>query len=65
MTVRFDVAISLAGPDRATAREIRDALKLQGLTVFFAEDYEHEMLGKSGHRVCRSRLSGRSLGGSD
>jgi hypothetical protein len=46
--VRFDVAISFAGPERQLARTLAEALTADGFTVFFDEYFEHEMLGRDG-----------------
>lgn len=46
--MRFDFAISFAGPERETARRLSQALKEAGLSVFFDELFEHEMLGRDG-----------------
>jgi hypothetical protein len=43
---RFTFALSFAGSDRKLAREIRDLLKAEGFSVFFDEDYEHELIGR-------------------
>lgn len=45
MTFRFDFALSFSGEDREIAREIRNLLKSEGFSVFFDEDFEHEMIG--------------------
>lgn len=45
---RFDFALSFSGADRKFARGIRTALKGAGFSVFFDEDYEHEMIGRDG-----------------
>jgi len=45
MPFRFDFALSFAGSNRGLARKIRGLLKAEGFTVFYDEDYEHEMIG--------------------
>lgn len=46
--MRFDFAISFAGPEREVARELTENLKRAGFSVFFDELFEHEMLGRDG-----------------
>jgi hypothetical protein len=46
--MRFDFAISFAGPDRQIARALAEALTARNLRVFFDEYFEHEMLGVDG-----------------
>lgn len=46
--MRFDFAISFAGPSREIARELAGRLQLEGFSVFFDELFEHEMLGRDG-----------------
>lgn len=41
----FDVAISFAGPDRQSARDLALALQQRGLRVFFDEFVQSELLG--------------------
>lgn len=60
MLIRFDYALSFAGPDRAVARRLRTALLDEGFRVFFDEDYEHEMLGQDGIRYLMSIYSRES-----
>lgn len=43
----FDVAISVAGPDRHVAEEIRTRLAEAGLRVFYDRDHEHALLGEN------------------
>jgi hypothetical protein len=54
---RFDFGISFAGPERSLARQLRDGLKSAGFTVFFDEDYEHEMIGHDGSVYLRNVYS--------
>jgi TIR domain-containing protein len=54
---RFDFGISFAGSDRDLARQLRDALGKAGFSVFFDEDYEHEMLGHDGSLYLRNVYS--------
>jgi hypothetical protein len=54
---RFDFGISFAGNDRALARQLRDGLRTAGFTVFFDEDYEHEMIGHDGSLYLRNVYS--------
>ena len=51
---RFDFAISFAGAKRQIAREVRNALAEARFSVFFDEDYEHEMLGHDGSLYLRN-----------
>ncbi len=51
---RFDFALSFSGSDRSFARNIRSALKDSGFSVFYDEDYEHEMLGQDGSVYLRN-----------
>jgi len=46
--MRFDFAISFAGPQRDIARELSIRLSALGFSVFFDELFEHEMLGRDG-----------------
>lgn len=46
--MRFDFAISFAGPQRNLGRELAEALVAKGCRVFFDEHFEHEMLGRDG-----------------
>jgi hypothetical protein len=46
--MRFDVAISFAGPERGLARSLAESLSADGFDVFFDEHFEHEMLGQDG-----------------
>jgi hypothetical protein len=42
----FDVVISFGGANRETAVRIRDVLVTSGLSVFYDDDYRHELLGE-------------------
>lgn len=57
---RFDFAISFAGPHRKTAREISTLLATAGFTVFYDEDFEHEMIGHDGIEYLRRVYSSES-----
>lgn len=46
--MRFDFAISFARPERDLARVLARELTARGLSVFFDEGFEHEMLGQDG-----------------
>lgn len=46
--MRFDFAISFAGPERELARRLAQDLRSDGFSVFFDEQFEHEMLGRDG-----------------
>ncbi|MCL5745195.1 MAG: toll/interleukin-1 receptor domain-containing protein [Acidobacteria bacterium] len=54
---RFDFGISFAGQERKLARQLRDGLRNAGFTVFFDEDYEHEMIGHDGSVYLRNVYS--------
>jgi len=43
----FDFAFSFAGEDRATVRKIRNSLVNKGISVFFDEDFEWDLIGKN------------------
>ncbi|MFQ4149736.1 toll/interleukin-1 receptor domain-containing protein [Arthrobacter sp. LAPM80] len=43
---RFDVVISFGGPDRSIAEVIKSRLLDAGHTVFYDQDYQHELLGE-------------------
>ena len=43
---KFDVVISFAGPDRPVAEAIRDHLVAAGLSVFYDDDFQHQLLGE-------------------
>ncbi|MEU7788005.1 toll/interleukin-1 receptor domain-containing protein [Amycolatopsis sp. NPDC049159] len=45
VTDGFDVGISFSSMQRGIAARIREKLRAAGLTVFYDEDYEHELLG--------------------
>lgn len=57
---QFDFALSFAGPNRALAEEIKDALNSKGLSVFYDRDFEHEMLGRDGSVYLRDIYSRKS-----
>lgn len=42
----FDIAISFAGEDRATAESIANALKQEGIAVFYDTDFQSNLWGK-------------------
>lgn len=46
--MKYDVAISFAGPQRNLARLLASELRRQKLVVFFDEDFEHDLLGRDG-----------------
>lgn len=48
MAYDFDFAISFAGEKRDLARELTTKLEQIGYSVFFDENYEHELLGADG-----------------
>jgi len=56
-TFRFDFGISFCGDHRILARQIRDGLKNVGFSVFFDEDFEHEMVGHDGTTFLRNVYS--------
>ncbi|MFL6127253.1 TIR domain-containing protein [Actinophytocola sp.] len=43
---KFDVVISFGGPDRSVAEAIRDRLVAAGLSVFYDDDFQHQLLGE-------------------
>ncbi|OXM49668.1 TIR domain-containing protein [Amycolatopsis alba] len=43
---KFDVVISFGGPDRAIAEAIRNRLVAAGLSVFYDDDFQHQLLGE-------------------
>jgi hypothetical protein len=43
---KFDVVISFGGPDRSVAEAIRDGLVEAGLSVFYDNDFQHQLLGE-------------------
>ncbi len=43
---KFDVVISFGGPDRPIAEAIRDSLVAAGLSVFYDDDFQHQLLGE-------------------
>jgi hypothetical protein len=43
---KFDVVISFGGPDRSVAEAIRDRLVSAGLSVFYDDDFQHQLLGE-------------------
>ncbi len=42
----FDVAISFAGEDRKTAKQLANSLKKKGVTVFYDYDFQSQLVGK-------------------
>ncbi len=56
----YDVALSFAGEDRATARKIGDELRAQGIRVFMDEYERTELWGKDLSDELRSRYGNRS-----
>lgn len=60
MSFRFDIALSFAGSDRATAFELRNELLAAKFCVFYDHDYEHEMLGRDGIEYLRRIYSQES-----
>src|SRR5215469_13321927 len=42
----FDIALSFSGDDRTESRQIAEALRDQGLTVFFDEWFKADMWGR-------------------
>lgn len=54
---RFDFGISFSGFDRELARQLRNELMQSGLSVFFDEDFEHEMIGHDGSLYLRNVYS--------
>lgn len=57
---RFDFALSFAGTDRATAKQLRDALIEKNLRVFYDRDFEREMFGRDGSIYLRNVYSRES-----
>lgn len=57
----FDVAISFAGPDRASAERIATSLKEVGLRVYYDRDFEADLWGEALAPVLERIYGSRSL----
>jgi hypothetical protein len=58
--IRFDFALSFAGPQRDVAVCIRNALTALHQRVFYDRDFEHEMIGRNGVEYLRHVYSRES-----